>query len=55
MHNIVPKSNINIYVREAEFIISIRNLNYDKKLKNQQIYLNMLILVIIMNVMEMKY
>ena len=33
MYNIVPKSNINLYVREAEFRISIRNLSYDEKIK----------------------
>ena len=33
MYNIVPKSNINLYIRESEFRISIRNLSYDDKLK----------------------
>ena len=33
MYNIVHESNINLYVREAEFRISIRNLSYDEKFK----------------------
>ena len=34
MYNIVPKCNITLYVREAEFRINIRNLSYDEKIKN---------------------